>query len=222
MKIRVKQGEKIKIPCHPGLDPGSSNIQTLGWIPGQARDDNQQSFELEANAHLDLTQVTFAENNLSQRFDIVFLGEGASCNLFFLDLSKNSSNLETIVHVNHQVPNCKSMLLHKGLYHDDAQGHFKAMVEVAKDALGTDAFQLHRSLLLSPNARVHAEPHLQIQTDAVKCKHGVSIGQLDDKALFYLKTRGLDEPTAKRFLIQGFAKEITNRIPDPAAREALE
>lgn len=197
MKIRVKQGERF-------------------------RGEGAGVFELEANSHLDLTHVTFAEDNLAQRFDIIFLGEGASCNLMFLDLSKYSSNLETIVHVSHQVPNCKSVLVHKGLYHDDSQGTFKAMVEVAKDSIGTDAFQLHRSLLLSPNARVHTEPHLQIQTDAVKCKHGVSIGQLDDKALFYLKARGLDEQTAKRFLIQGFAKEIIDSIPDLAAREALE
>jgi Fe-S cluster assembly protein SufD len=197
MKIRVKQGERMR-----GVGAGV--------------------FELEANSHLDLTQVTFAENNMAQQFEIIFLGEGASCNLLFLDLSKNSSHLETTVKVNHQVPNCKSVLLHKGLYHDESEGTFKAMVEVAKDALGSDAFQLHRSLLLSPSARVHAQPHLQIQTDAVKCKHGVSIGQLDDKALFYLKARGLDEQTAKRFLIQGFAKEIIDSIPDEKSRVTLE
>ena len=197
MKIRVKQGERF-------------------------RAEGEGIFELEAGAHLDLTHITFAETNLSQSFEIIFLGEGASCNLFFLDLSRNSNNLETIVDVRHKVPNCKSVLVHKGLYLDESQGVFKAMVEVAKHALGTDASQLHRSLLLSPNARMHAEPHLQIQADAVKCKHGVSIGQLDDKALFYLKARGLDEQTAKRFLIQAFAKEIIDSIPDELSREKIE
>ncbi len=197
MKIRVKEGEILR-----------------GRGEGQ--------YELEANSHLELTQITFADTNLSQTFEIVFLGEGASCNLSFLDLAKNSGHLESIIHVKHQVPNCKSVLVHKGLYNDAAQGTFKAMVEVAPHALDTDASQLHRSLLLSPTAKVHAEPHLQIQADAVKCKHGVSIGQLDDKALFYLKTRGLDEPTARRFLIQGFAKEILDHIPDVESRAQLE
>lgn len=183
MKIRVKEGENY-----------------LATAPGV--------FELEANSHLELIQVTFAEQDISQTFEIIFLGESASCNLKFLDLAKYSSKLETIIHVKHQVPNCKSMQVHKGLYSDESRGTLKAFVEVSKHALGTDASQLHRSLLLSPNARVHAEPHLQIAADAVKCKHGISIGQLDDKALFYLKARGLDEQTARRFLIQGFAKEI--------------
>ena len=183
MKIRVKEGESY-VATGPGM------------------------FELEENSHLELVQVTFANQNISQIFEIVFLGEKASCNLKFLDLAKYSSKLETIIHVKHQVPNCKSMQVHKGLYSDESRGTLKVFVEVSKHALGTDASQLHRSLLLSPNARVRAEPHLQIAADAVKCKHGISIGQLDDKALFYLKTRGLDEQTARRFLIQGFAKEI--------------
>lgn len=169
---------------------------------------NSEVFEIKAGAHLNLTRVALGEQTASQNLEIIFLGEGASCHLKFLDCAKKSEHLETIIHIKHKVPNCKSVLVHKGLYNDDSQGIFKAMVEVAPYALGTDAFQLHRSLLLSPNAKIHAEPHLQIGTDAVKCKHGVSIGQLDDKALFYLKSRGLDEPTAKRFLIQGFAKEI--------------
>lgn len=189
MKIRVKAGEKYRAEG-PGV------------------------FELEANSHLDLTQVTFADQDISQFFEIIFLGERASCNLKFLDLAKYSSMLETVVHVKHLVPNCKSTQVHKGLYTDESRGILKAFVEVAKDALGTDASQLHRSLLLSPNARVQAEPHLQIGADAVKCKHGISIGQLDDKALFYLKARGLDEQTAKRFLIQGFAKEIIGDQPE--------
>ena len=75
---------------------------------------------------------------------------------------------------------------------------------------------------MSPSARVQAEPHLQIGADAVKCKHGISIGQLDEKALFYLKARGLDEQTAKRFLIQGFAKEILEAIEDEKSRQELE
>lgn len=189
MKIRVKQGERLV---------------TTG----------EGSFELEANSHLELTQVTFAEQDLSQSFEVIFLGEGASCNLYFLDLAKNSSHLETIVKVFHKVPNCKSTQLHKGLYSDESVGSLKAFVEVAPHALGTDASQLHRSLLLSPKACSKPEPHLKIQADAVKCKHGVSIGQLDDKALFYLMARGIDEKTAKGLLIQAFAQEILDTVSE--------
>jgi Fe-S cluster assembly protein SufD len=217
MKIRVKEGEKFQVtyPVIPGL---TRDLE----IPHPVRNDENKIFELEANSHLELTQVTFAEQDLLQNSEIIFLGEGASCNLLFLDLARYSSKLETIIKVKHLVPNCKSTQVHKGLYSDNARGTFKAFIEVAQHALGTDAAQLHRSLLLSPNARVHAEPHLQIGTDAVKCKHGISIGQLDEKALFYLKARGLDEQTAKRFLIQGFAKEILDAISEQKLREELE
>lgn len=104
MKIRVKQGERLV---------------TTG----------EGSFELEANSHLELTQVTFAEQDLSQSFEVIFLGEGASCNLYFLDLAKNSSHLETIVKVFHKVPNCKSTQLHKGLYSDESVGSLKALLK---------------------------------------------------------------------------------------------
>lgn len=204
MKIRVKQGERLKIPPGPPLSKGGN------------------CFELEANAQLELTRVTFANQDFCQNFEVVFLGEHASCNLIFLDLARNSSNLETNIKVVHQVPNCKSVQVHKGLYHDESTGSLKAFVEVAPHALGTDASQLHRSLLLSPNASSKPEPHLQIGADAVKCRHGVSIGQLDTQALFYLKARGLDEQTAKRFLIQAFAQEILDTVSDKSHREKLE
>ncbi|MEI6805017.1 MAG: SufD family Fe-S cluster assembly protein [Myxococcaceae bacterium] len=210
MKIRVKEGETYS---------GTSPLTPLHQVESGV---TEQFFELEANSHLDLVRISFGEDDFKQSFEVVFLGEGASCNLQFLDLAKNSRKLETIIKVKHNVPNCKSVQVHKGLYSDNSRGIFKAFIEVAKHALGTDASQLHRSLLLSPSARVQAEPHLQIGADAVKCKHGISIGQLDEKALFYLKARGLDEQTAKRFLIQGFAKEILEAIEDEKSRQELE
>lgn len=173
-----------------------------------------ETFELEANSQLKLTRITFAEQDISQKIEVRFLGTAASCELKFLDLASNSSKLETIVTVKHQASNCQSTVLHKGLYKDQSRGFFKAMVEVDAQTVDTNASQLHRSLLLSPNASSHAEPHLKIQTDAVKCKHGVSIGQLDHKALFYLIARGLDEQSAKRLLIGAFAKEIIGDHPE--------
>src|SRR3989338_1382372 len=167
MRIRVKEGEKLINP-------------------------NGTRFELEANSHLSLTQITFADQDVSQSFEIIFLGEQASCELYFLDCAKKNSHLETNIRVFHKFPNCTSIQVHKGLYADSSVGSLKAFIQVDPHALGTNASQLHRSLLLSPHAASKPEPHLQINADAVKCKHGVSIGQLDDKALFYLMARGLD------------------------------
>ncbi|MES2503565.1 MAG: SufD family Fe-S cluster assembly protein [Myxococcota bacterium] len=202
MQIRVKAGESLTLNPSPATGEGLE-------------------IELEARAHLSLTQVTFCEGEQAQNWRVTFLGEHASCNLNFLDLVKQSGHLRTSVEVFHNVPNCKSRQLHKGLYADDAQGFLKAYVAVPFGALGTDAGQLHRSLLLSPNARVHAEPHLEINADAVQCRHGASIGQLDASALFYMKARGLNEVMAKRLLIQAFAGEVLQSIDDTAMRDEL-
>ena len=196
MPIRVKEGEKLINP-----------------------DGNR--FELESNSCLSLTRITFADQDVFQSFEVVFLGENASCELYFLDCAKKYSHLETNIRVIHKVPNCVSKQVHKGLYAENSTGILKCFIEVSRKALGTDALQLHRSLLLSPNATSKPEPHFQIAADAVKCKHGVSIGQLDEKALFYLKSRGLHETAARRILIEAFAQEITDRIPERAPEVSL-
>ncbi len=174
---------------------------------------------IKAGEHVEVTQVTFADQDTEQHWRIVFEGEHASCKLNFLDLAKGSAKLTTHVEVIHQAPNCTSTQLHKGLYADESQGFLRAHVVVPHDAVGSDASQLHRSLLLSPNARVNAEPHLEINTDEVKAKHGASIGQLDLASLFYLQARGLSEAMAKRLLVGAFAAEVINQIKDESERQ---
>ena len=90
------------------------------------------------------------------------------------------------------------------------------------DAQRIDAAQTHRSLLLSDQARINAKPQLEIYADDVRCSHGATVGQLDPDQLFYLRARGLPLTRARALLTFGFAREICERVPHAALREALE
>ncbi|MDJ0800217.1 MAG: Fe-S cluster assembly protein SufD [Calothrix sp. MO_167.B12] len=111
--------------------------------------------------------------------------------------------------------------LHKCIVGGKAHGVFNGKVFVPKPAQLTDAGQLNRNLLLSPQARVDTKPQLEITADNVKCAHGATVSQLEDDEIFYLQSRGIDEDNARNLLIHAFAVEIINHIPVPSLRERL-
>ena len=108
------------------------------------------------------------------------------------------------------------------MLNDHARGVFNGKVVVHKDAQKTDAQQTNANLLLSDNAEVDTKPELEIYADDVKCAHGATVGQLDQDMLFYLRTRALDEETAKSLLSFAFADEVIGRIQFKPIRDRLE
>jgi Fe-S cluster assembly protein SufD len=102
--------------------------------------------------------------------------------------------------------------LFKGIVDDHARSVFNGHILVRKDAQQTNAYQTNRNILLTDKATAHAKPFLEIYADDVKCSHGATIGQLDDNALFYIKSRGIGEYNAKLLLMYAFAAEIVNKI----------
>lgn len=127
---------------------------------------------------------------------------------------------DTIV-IDHEAPSCTSRQLWKGVLDGQARGVFQGKVRVARAAQKTDAYQLSRALLLSPQAEADAKPELEIYADDVKCGHGSAIGALDDTALFYLTSRGIGRPDARRMLIDAFVAEVVDAVADTAVREAF-
>jgi len=99
-----------------------------------------------------------------------------------------------------------------------AHGVFHGRTIVHKDAQKTDAKQTNRNLLLSDDAQIDTKPQLEISADDVKCTHGATIGQIEDEALFYLRTRGIDEVSARQILLLAFASECTDRMKESAVR----
>jgi len=148
-------------------------------------------------------------------------GEGAHVELSGLVMAQQTQHLDVRTCVEHQVPNATSDEEYRGIAGDRGRVVFNGKVIVAKDAQKTDARQSSRNLLLSPTAEIDTRPELEIYANDVKCAHGATVGQLDETALFYLRSRGIDLPTARGLLTQAFAASILNRASLQPIRERV-
>jgi Fe-S cluster assembly protein SufD len=124
--------------------------------------------------------------------------------------------------VEHVAPNCFSRELYKGLLDGRSHGVFNGKVYVHPEAQKTDGKQTNNTLLLSPDAQVDTKPQLEIFADDVKCTHGATVGRLDEMALFYMKSRGVNADTAKRLLVYAFAAGVLETIEQAEVRDWLE
>jgi Fe-S cluster assembly protein SufD len=120
--------------------------------------------------------------------------------------------------VEHAVPRCTTTEAYKGILDGHARGVFSGRIRVLPGAQKTQAYQLSSNLLLSDDATVETKPQLEIFADDVKCGHGGTVGQLDEAALFYLRSRGEPEAEARSLLIWAFAAEVVERIGPPSLR----
>jgi Fe-S cluster assembly protein SufD len=125
----------------------------------------------------------------------------------------------TLVH--HIEPNCESHQDYKGIFGDNSTGVFNGKVVVEKEAQKTNAFQANNNLLLSNKATINTKPQLEIFADDVKCSHGCTIGQLDDSAMFYLRSRGIPEKEAKALLMYAFANNVLESVKIPELKKRI-
>ena len=158
------------------------------------------------------------------RNDVVAVldGEGVECTLNGLYVADAHRLVDHHTTIDHAQPHCGSREMYKGILADHARGVFNGKIIVRPDAQKTDAKQTNRALLLSEDALINTKPQLEIFANDVKCTHGAAVGQLDDEALFYLRSRGLSDPEARRLLIHAFAAEVLNRLPLDAVGSAVE
>ncbi|MCC7416783.1 MAG: Fe-S cluster assembly protein SufD [Acidobacteria bacterium] len=140
-------------------------------------------------------------------------GEGASCALYGLYTADAQRFVDNHTTIDHARPHCGSREIYKGILADRARGVFNGKIIVRPDAQKTDARQTNRALLLSGDAQINTKPQLEIFANDVKCTHGAAVGQLDEDALFYLRSRGLAEASARRMLIQAFASDVLGHLP---------
>ena len=117
--------------------------------------------------------------------------------------------------------NCTSNEHYKGILDGKAIAVWNGRIHVHPDAQKTDAIQSNQNLLLSDDAIIHTKPELEIYADDVKCTHGATVEQLDEKAMFYLKTRGLNQNDAKRLLMRAYVGEIIQKISDDNIRKQM-
>jgi Fe-S cluster assembly protein SufD len=124
--------------------------------------------------------------------------------------------------VEHASPDSTSNQLFKGVMDDMATGAFNGRIYVSQDAQRTKAYQRSNNILLTDEAKMYTKPQLEIYADDVKCSHGATVGQLDDNALFYLRSRGIDKRQARLMLMFGFAHEVVQNISVEALRERID
>ena len=149
-------------------------------------------------------------------------GEGANCLLNGLYLASGDQHVDNHTWIEHRVPQCESHELFKGILDDRSSGVFSGYIHVFLDAQKTDAYQSSANLLLSDDAVIDAQPQLEIYADDVKCSHGSTTGQISEDALFYLRSRGLTETHARGLLVRAFARDVTERLTETAARERVD
>ena len=193
------------------------------------QDQSNRAFHL-ASLHSELgrdAQYTFhsialgarlSRNNLRMRL----ARPGIECVLNGLYMLRGQQLADHHMIVEHAAPHCDSHEYFNGILDDQSRGVFHGRILVQPGAQKTDAKQTNKNLLLSDDATANTKPQLEIYADDVKCTHGATIGEMDDDAIFYLRTRGLDPSTARRMLLHGFAGEIVERIRHDAVREELD
>lgn len=149
-------------------------------------------------------------------------GENAETHSYGLFLADRQQHIANFVKVDHVAPNCNSTQLFKGILDENATGAFNGRIMVHKDAQNTNAYQSNNNIILSDTARMDTKPQLEIYADDVKCSHGATVGQLDENALFYLRSRGIDAREAKLMLMFGFAHDVVKNIPIEALRHRID
>lgn len=168
------------------------------------------------------THHNFAFGALLARSDIhTDLDHASECELNGLYLGVKRQHIDSHTRINHIKPHGISRELYKGVLDDRARGVFQGRVIVAKDAQQTDSQMNNRNLLLSDDAEADSKPQLEIYADDVKCGHGVTVGQLDEKSIFYLQSRCIDEEAARNILTFAFANEMVDRIKIKVLHEMI-
>lgn len=125
----------------------------------------------------------------------------------------------TLVH--HIEPNCESHQDYKGIFSENATGVFNGKIIVNKEAQKTNAFQANNNILVSDKATINTKPQLEIFADDVKCSHGCTIGQLDESAMFYMRSRGIPEKEAKALLMYAFSNNVMSSVKIPEIKQRI-
>lgn len=170
-----------------------------------------------------LRMTLAAPRGVSGSFDICIelCGEGAELDLAGIYLCEGEQKVDFRINVRHLTGGCKSTQLFKGLAEGKSRVSFEGLVYVAAGAQKTQALQENHSLLLSDDALVQSSPQLEIYADDVVCSHGSTIGSLSEEEKFYMRSRGIDEQTARELQIRSFLSPVLERLSEEDLRIIL-
>lgn len=193
------------------------------------QEESQEAFHIgrmdvhqERNSNFVSHLISFGAEISRNDFNSRFNADGGESMLNGLYLIEGNQLFDAHTLIDHAKPYCNSHEHYKGILMDNSRGVFNGKVIVRKDAQKTNAFQENNNIILSDNALVNTKPQLEIFADDVKCSHGATIGQLDNDAMFYLKSRGIGIDAARAILIHAFASDVVRYIKINAVRDYIE
>jgi Fe-S cluster assembly protein SufD len=206
--VVVGRGAEVR---HDRLQTGAG----AGTLIGQTR------YEISADARLTQSLATLGGALVRNEIHALMQGGGIEATLNGLYFTRDRQHVDNHILVEHAAPGSTSDQFYKGILDGRSQGVFAGKIVVRRDAQKTNAYQSNSNLLLSPEAEIDTKPELEIFADDVKCSHGATAGELDERELFYLRSRGLDADTARSVLTFAFAGEVLERFGNRAiARQA--
>lgn len=198
VEVSAEEGAKVELQQ---FESGSRHLSSLR---AQVKRNAQVSY-LQLGGGGDLSRTSLR---------VYLKAEGACAELYGLSLLEGASSSHIHATVIHAAAHTRSSQLFKGVLAGRSRFSFAGKILVYPEAQKTEAYQLHKTLLLSPHALVFSQPNLEIGADDVKASHGSTVAQLEEEALFYLRARGLDCKAAKGLLLRAFCADILARILD--------
>lgn len=175
----------------------------------------------ESGSNVLLNGMTLHNGKTRNTTQVTLAGEGAEINLCGMAIEDKNQHVDNHTSIDHAMPNCRSNELFKYVLDEQSTGAFVGSVLVREGAQHTSSQQTNRSLCITRDARMYAQPQLEIYADDVKCGHGATVGQLDESALFYMRQRGISEKEARLLLMFAFVNEVIDTIRMEALKDRL-
>ena len=204
----LEEGANVE---HVMIDDYSKNTyQISNILVKQKKDSNFSSYN-----------YSNAKKLARKDFIVELKGRGSHCDLRGVYLADNDNHIDHHTIIEHEKEHCTSNELYKGILSGKSTGVFNGRIHVHDDAQKTDAIQSNQNILLSDNAIIHTKPELEIYADDVKCTHGATVGQLDEKGIFYLRARGIKRKEAQKMMMRAYVGEVLSGIKNDKTRDAL-
>lgn len=175
----------------------------------------------EAGSNVVINGITLTNGLTRNDYQVELLGERAETTLCGMSILDKEQHVDTYTHITHAVPRCKSNELFKNVLNDQAVGAFSGRILVKEGADKTEAYQSNRNLCATREARMYSKPQLEIYADDVKCSHGMTTGQLDEEAIFYMRSRGISLDEARMLLSVAFTSDVIDHVRVEALRDRL-
>lgn len=175
----------------------------------------------QANSNVLLNGITLNSGLTRNNYYVSLLGRHAETHLYGMAIADENQQIDNFSSIDHAVPECTSNELFKYVLDDRAKGAFCGQILVRKDAQKTQAYQSNKNICLTREAKMYTKPQLEIYADDVKCSHGATVGQLQEEALFYLRSRGISEKEARTLLMFAFVADVIENVRLEGLQERL-